>query len=85
MVLCIVLWGTCSASYYLEKQMYFYFLIVLLVAGSVGQYFAFDITERNWDMFKDGIGGFCTVTAESVQNGFLYSPWHELDNLYRYN
>ena len=84
-VLSILIWGSVFATYYLEKLMYFQILIMLLAVGAIFQYFAFDLTERNWLAFKAGLGTFCTVIPESISNGFVYSPWHELDNLYRYN
>lgn len=60
-------------------------MVVFLGLGALGQYFAYDLMERNWDTFKSGLGGFCTISPESIANGYVYSPWHELDNLYRYN
>ena len=53
--------------------------------SSVIQFSAYDITEKNWILFKDEISGFCEVNENTVSNGYIFSKWHDFDNIYRYN
>lgn len=36
-------------------------------------------------MFKNEISGFCEIDENAASNGYIFSKWHDFDNIYRYN